>query len=113
MVSNLSVTTKYLRITPSKVNKLAQELKGLSYREALTFLEKIPQKTGSKIWKTLRLVGANASNNYSLPKESLIISEIFVNQGAILKRVHARARGKAYRIEKKFSHLTISLKSIT
>jgi large subunit ribosomal protein L22 len=109
MIENLSVTTKFLRISPTKVNRIAQKLKGKSYREALSFLEKIPQKTSVKIWQTLKSVGSNASHNYSLSKENLSISEIYVNQGSILKRIHARARGKAYRIEKKFSHLTISL----
>lgn len=109
MIEKISVTTKHIRISASKVQRIADQIKGKTYKEALSFLEKIPQKTSYRIWQTLKSAGSNASHNYSLEKENLIVEEIYVNRGSILKRVRARARGKAYRIEKKFSHLTISL----
>jgi large subunit ribosomal protein L22 len=110
MIEKISVTSKYLRVSSSKIKKIANNIKGKKYKEALLFLSKLPQKTACQAWKTLKALGANANHNYSLPKENLFISDIFANKGPILKRVHARARGKAYRIEKKFSHLTISVK---
>ena len=111
MTSDISITKKFLHISPSKIQKYADKIKGKSYKEALLFLEKFPQKASHEIYETLKLVGEKAKNIHLVDINTLIVQQIFANRGSILKRIHARARGKAYRIEKKFSHLTISLKN--
>jgi len=107
MTKIISVTSKYVRISPSKIDRIISQIRGKTYIEALGILKSIPQKSSVKVWQALKSVAANASTNFSLTKEKLIIFEAFVNQASILKRVQPRARGKAYRIEKKFSHITI------
>lgn len=110
MTTIISATTKYLRVSPTKLEPILAKIRGKSYREALLLLRSFSRKNGSLIWQTLYSAVSNAANNHQLSREKLIIFEAFVNQGAILKRMQPRARGKAYRIEKKFSHLTISVK---
>lgn len=112
MISEISITAKYLRISPSKVQKVASLIQGKSYKDAVQTLESLPSKISYKVWKVLKEVTANATHNYFLVKENLIISKVYVSRGPILKRIQPRAKGKAYRIEKKFSHLTISVKSV-
>lgn len=107
--NNISVTTKYVRIAPSKIQKLLKKIKGKSYLFALTFLYNIPQKNATFILKTLLSAASNAYNNYRIAKENLYVSCAYVTQGSILKRVHARAKGKSAKIEKKISHITINL----
>ena len=59
------------------------------------------------VWQTLYSAVSNATNNFDLEKENLIIQEAFVNQGPILKRMRPRAQGRAYAIQKKMCHITI------
>ena len=101
---------KFIRIAPSKIDKILKKIRGKKYGEALSILKEFPQKAGSIVWETLYSAASNASHNFSLSKEELIISEAYVNQASILKRMRPRARGRAFRIEKKMSHLTIFVK---
>lgn len=109
MKLTVSATSKYLRVAPTKLERILAKIRGKSYKEALYILKAFSQKNGAIVWQTLYSAVSNASNNYKLDRENLIIFEAFVNQGSILKRMQPRARGKAYRIEKKFAHLTISV----
>lgn len=102
-----------LRIAPSKINKIIKQIRGKKYIEVLNILKKIPQKPGAVIWDALYSAASNASNNLLLSKEKLFISEAYVNQGSILKRMRPRAKGKAYRIEKKLCHLSIFVKEVS
>jgi large subunit ribosomal protein L22 len=104
---NISATSKYIRISPSKVDVIISKIRGKTYKEALQILKYLPQKAGSVVWQTLYSAVSNATNNFDLEKENLIISEAFVNQGPILKRMRPRAQGRAFAIQKKMSHLTI------
>jgi len=108
----ISATSKYIRIAPTKINKILVKIRGKSYEESLQLLKYIPQKSASLVWQTLYSAVSNAKNNFLIDKKKLIIVEAFVNQGSILKRMRPRARGKAYRIEKKFSHLTIRVAEV-
>ena len=109
MNQKISAISKYIRIAPTKIDVILSKIRGKSYKEALKILKYIPQKAGRVVWETLYSAISNATNNFNLEKETLIISEAFVNQGPILKRMRPRARGKAFRIEKKMSHLTIKV----
>ena len=103
----ISATSKYLRISPSKVDLILCKIRGKSYKEALQILKFLPQKAGAIVWQTLYSAVSNATNNFDFEKENLVIAEAFVNQGPILKRMHPRSRGRAFPIEKKISHVTI------
>jgi large subunit ribosomal protein L22 len=104
---SISATSKYIRISPSKVDVIISKIRGKSYKEALQILKYLPQKAGAVVWQTLYSAVSNATNNFDLQKDNLIISEAFVNQGPILKRMRPRAQGRAFAIQKKMSHITI------
>jgi large subunit ribosomal protein L22 len=103
----ISATSKYIRISPTKVDVIISKIRGKSYKEALQILKYLPQKAGAVVWQNLYSAVSNATNNFDLEKENLIISEAFVNQGPILKRMRPRAQGRAFAIQKKMSHITI------
>lgn len=103
----ISATSKYIRISPTKIDKIISKIRGKSYKEALQILKYLPQKTGAIVWQTLYSAISNATNNFDFEKENLIIKEAFVNQGPILKRMRPRAQGRAFAIQKKMSHITI------
>jgi large subunit ribosomal protein L22 len=104
-----SATSKYIRISPNKVNLIIKKIRGKTYKEALQILKFLPQKAGAIVWQTLYSAVSNATNNFDLEKENLIITEAFVNQGPILKRMRPRAKGRAFSIQKKMAHLTIKV----
>ena len=97
----ISATSKYIRISPSKVDLIIKKIRGKTYKQALQILKYLPQKSGAIVWQTLYSAVSNATNNFDLEKENLVISEAFVNQGPILKRMRPRAQGRAYAIQKK------------
>ena len=103
----VSATSKYIRISPSKVDVIISKIRGKTYKEALQILKYLPQKSGAIVWQTLYSAVSNATNNFDLEKENLIITEAYVNHGPILKRMRPRAQGRAFAIQKKMSHVTI------
>jgi len=105
----VSATSKYIRISPTKVDVIISKIRGKTYKEALQILKYLPQKSGAIVWLTLYSAVSNATNNFDLEKEKLIITEAYVNQGPILKRVRPRAQGRAFSIQKKMSHVTIKV----
>ena len=105
----VSATSKYIRISPTKVDVIISKIRGKTYKEALQILKYLPQKSGAIVWQTLYSAVSNATNNLDLEKEKLIITEAYVNQGPILKRVRPRAQGRAFSIQKKMSHVTIKV----
>ena len=108
----VSATSKYIRISPTKVDVIISKIRGKSYKEALQILKYLPQKSGAIVWQTLYSAVSNATNNFDLEKENLIITEAYVNQGPILKRVRPRAQGRAFAIQKKMSHVTIKVAEV-
>jgi large subunit ribosomal protein L22 len=108
----ISATSKYIRISPSKVDLIIKKIIGKTYKQALQILKYLPQKSGAIVWQTLYSAVSNATNNFDLEKENLIISEAFVNQGPILKRMRPRAQGRAYAIQKKMCHITIRVSEV-
>jgi large subunit ribosomal protein L22 len=108
----ISATSKYIRISPSKVNLIISKIRGKTYKEALQILKFLPQKAGALVWQTLYSAVSNATNNFDFKKENLIVTEAFVNQGPMLKRMRPRARGRAFAIQKKMSHITVRVSEI-
>lgn len=100
---------KYIRSSPRKMRLVIDMIRGKSAAEALTILRFSP-KTASKVAEmTLRSAIANLQNNegsYAKP-EQMVVKEVFVNQGATLKRISPAPMGRAYRIRKRSNHLTI------
>ena len=87
---SVSATSKYIRISPTKVNVVISKIRGKTYKEALQILKYLPQKSGAIVWQTLYSAVSNATNNFNLEKENLVITEAYVNQGPILKRMRPR-----------------------
>lgn len=103
----VKATTKYTRISPSKLRLPVNEIKGKNAGQALTLLKFMPLKAAGIIHKTLQSAVANAENNNELDVDKLVVKNIIVDQGPSLKRFRPRARGRAGRILKRSSHLTV------
>lgn len=99
----------FLRVAPRKVRLVAKELVGLSVVQATTVLEYLPQRSTAHLLKLLRSAVANAKHNYEIDADKLFVREVRVGGGAKLKRFMPRAKGSAYRIEKKTSHIDLFL----
>lgn len=99
----------FLRIAPRKVRLIAKELCGLSVDQATTVLQYLPQRSSAHLLKLLRSAVANAKHNYEIDADKLFVREVRVGGGAKLKRFMPRAKGSAYRIEKKTSHIDLFL----
>lgn len=101
--------TKYIRMAPRKVKKVIDLVRGKSYRQALYILEYTTKIASGPVWQTLYSAAANAKNLENINKDDLYIYEIYVNAGAIMKRIRPRQKGRAFKIQKKISHITIKL----
>lgn len=99
--------SKYVRISPQKVRKLVDAVKGKPVEVGLNALHFMPQKAAGIVEKTLKSAVANADQNNDLDVDSLYIKNIIVDQGPTLKRFRARARGRGSRILKRTSHITV------
>ncbi len=96
-----------LRTSPRKLNLVAQSIRGLSVQRALNELEFSPKRIAQDVRKALYSAISNAENNHNLDIDSLVVSEAYVGKNLVMKRFSARARGRASRIEKPFSEITI------
>jgi large subunit ribosomal protein L22 len=101
--------SKYVRISPQKVRKMADAIKGKPVEAGLDILKFMPQKAAGIVEKVVRSAASNADNNYGLDVDSLVIRNLIVDQGPTLKRFRARARGRGARILKRTSHITVIL----
>ncbi|MGA8601762.1 MAG: 50S ribosomal protein L22 [Beijerinckiaceae bacterium] len=103
---------RMLRISPQKLNLLAQLIRGKKVERALADLEFSRKRIAVDVKKALESAIANAENNHSLDVDDLVVAEAHVGKALVMKRFHARARGRAGRIEKPFSNLTIVVREI-
>ena len=106
---SIKATAKYIRMSPHKIRRVINPLRGRSYQEALMILEFLPYDASGPIWQLIHSAAANANYNYGLDKKKLIIEKIFANEGPKLKRIRARAQGRAYKILKPTCHITVIL----
>ncbi len=104
-----SAKVSYARISVSKACFVLDAIRGKDVQTALAILAYNPRYGSSVIEKLLKSAIANAENNNGLKSEDLYIAECYANKGPTMKRVHPRAQGRAYRIEKRTSHITIVL----
>ena len=96
-----------LRVSPQKLNEVARMIRGTSASKALALLSFSRRRIAGDVKKTLMSAIANAENNHNLDVDRLVVREAHVGKGLVMKRFHARARGRGARILKPFSHLTI------
>ena len=101
-----------LRVSPQKLNLVAQLIRGKKVASALADLPFSNKRIAHDVKKTLESAIANAENNHDLDVDDLVVAEAHVGKGIVMKRFHARARGRAGRIEKPFAHLTIVVREV-
>ena len=99
----------HVRIAPRKVRVVIDLIRGKSVGEAIGILRNTPKAASPVVEKLLKSAIANAENNNGMSAENLYVEECYADQGPIMKRVKPRAQGRAYRIEKRMSHITIVL----
>jgi len=102
-------TARYIRMSPHKVRRVLDQIRGRSYREALIILEFMPYRACDPILKVLRSAVANAEHNQGLNPADLVISRATADQGPSLRRFRPRAQGRAYQIRKPTCHITIAV----
>jgi large subunit ribosomal protein L22 len=105
----VKAVAKYVRMSPRKVRRVLDQIRGKSYRDALIILEFMPYKACEPIIKVLRSAVANAEHNNGLDPANLVISEAFADAGPTLRRFRPRAQGRAYQIRKPTCHITIAV----
>ena len=104
---------KYVRISTDKVRIVLDIIRGKSYVEAIAILKNTRKAACEPLIKLVNSAAANAENNLNMNKNDLYIAECFANGGPILKRVQPRAQGRAFRINKRTSHITVILDTVT
>ncbi len=101
-----------LRTSPRKLNLVAQSIRGLPVQKALNELEFSAKRIAKDVRKALYSAISNAENNHSLDIDNLVVAEAYVGKNLVMKRFAARARGRASRIEKPFSEITIVVREL-
>jgi len=105
----VSASAKRLRISAQKVRLVADQIRGKPVAEVLDLLSFSTQKASVLMRKTVESVVANAENNEGADIDELKISEVYVNEGMTMKRIRPRAKGRADRIFKRSSHITVTV----
>lgn len=102
---------KYVRISPFKVRIVLDIIRGRSYTEAVAILKNTPKAACEPLLKVIDSAAANAEHNLGMNKSDLYVAEAFADQGPILKRIQPVSKGRAHRINKRTSHITVVLDS--
>ena len=103
------VVLRNIKISPQKLNLILEMIRKVKADKAISMLQFSKKRIAKQVEKAMRSVVANAENNHSLDIDKLYVKEAFVGKSIVMKRFHARARGRGARILKPFSHLTIIL----
>lgn len=101
---------KYVRISPLKVNFICSEIRNKQVDDALAILKFTPKRGAGILEKVLNSAIANAENNLNLDRDNLFVSEAYADQGPSLKRIRPKAKGMAYPILKRSSHIGVVVK---
>ncbi len=112
-VPTVRAKARYVRVAPRKARLIADQVRGMPVPEARTLLQFSPRDAARDVSRLIDSAAANAEANHDLVAEDLQIAEIYVDEGPTLKRWRARARGRAARIDKKTSHLSVVLTPTT
>ncbi len=112
MTSEARARTSTIRISPQKLNLVAQMIRGKKVAAALADLTFSRKRVARDVKKTLESAVANAENNHQLDVDSLVVAEAHVGKSLVLKRWTPRARGRVGRIHKRTAHLTIVVREV-
>jgi len=99
--------TKFIRVSPRKVRLVVDQIRGKGVEEALSILKFIPKRSAGIVAKTVRTAVANAENTQSVDVDRLFIKQAKVDEAGMWKRFTSRAQGRATRVRKRLSHVTI------
>ena len=102
-------TVSFARVSVTKACFVLDAIRGKDVQTALGILQYNNRYASSVIYKLLKSAVANAENNNGMKMEDLYVAECYANKGPTMKRIHPRAQGRAYRIEKRTSHITVVL----
>ncbi len=103
---------KFLRVSPRKLNLVAQMIRGKKADRAMTDLQFCEKRIADDVKKLLQSAVANAENNHNLNVDKLVVAEATVGKALVMKRFHARGRGKSAGVEKFFSNMTIIVREV-
>ena len=98
---------RYVRVTPMKARHVIDLIRGMQAGDAQDVLRFAPQAASEPVGKVLASAIANATNNHGMQARDLVIAQAFVDEGPTLKRIRPRAQGRAYRVGKRTSHITV------
>ena len=107
MTTHVKATSRYARVAPNKVRQVVAHIRGRKVSDAQHLLAVSPKGIAEQVLKTLNSAVANAENNHDLDADDLFVTAAIVDEGPQLKRFQPRAMGRAYRIRKRTSHITI------
>jgi large subunit ribosomal protein L22 len=105
----VNASLRHARVSPQKARLIADQIRGLPVENALNVLSFSPRKAAGLIKKVLDSAIANAEHNEGADVDELKVSAVFVNEGPVMKRLRARAKGRANRILKRTSHITVTV----
>ncbi|HAE42410.1 MAG TPA: 50S ribosomal protein L22 [Clostridiales bacterium] len=105
-----NATAKYIRISHRKMRFICDMVRGKDLDEALAILKFTPKKGARELEKVVQSAAANAEHNFDLNRDKLFVSKVSVDQGPTLKRWRPRAKGAAYKILKRSSHINVTVK---
>jgi large subunit ribosomal protein L22 len=105
--------TKYVRISPRKVRLVVDQIRGKRAEEALNILKFVPKRSAAIVAKTLRTAIANAENTQSVDVDRLYVKQVKVDEGGMWKRFTPRAQGRATKIRKRLSHVTVVVDEVS
>ncbi len=100
---------RYVRVTPMKARRVIDLIRGMQAGDAQDVLRFAPQAASEPVGKVLASAIANATNNHGMDARDLVVSQAFVDEGPTLKRIRPRAQGRAFRVGKRTSHITVIL----
>jgi len=104
---------RFVRVTPLKARRVVDVIRGMKADEAAALLRFAPQAAAEPVRKVLESAVANAENNDGLAPDSLYVAEAYVDEGPTMKRFRPRAQGRAYRVAKRTSHITVVVEERT
>ena len=106
-----TATARFVRVAPMKARRVVDLIRGLPAAEAIAVLKFAPQAASEVVGKVVASAVANAEHNEQLDRRGLYVSQAYVDEGPTLKRFRPRAQGRAYRIRKRTSHITVVVSS--
>jgi large subunit ribosomal protein L22 len=102
---------RYVRMSPTKVRRVVALIQDRPLQDALDILRYLPQAAATPVFKVVASAAANAENNLDLDRDTLVVAAAYADEGPTLKRIRPRAQGRAYRIRKRTSHITVEVES--